>query len=98
MDDQGAEMLLTKYLSNFVKRSCQAIKLANHVASRSSKHYQIISKIISVTGFGMLLCNLTSHFLVSIFTFFRQVIYGAFNKLNYGPSKKPTVSTRYRLV
>lgn len=87
-------MLLSKYLSNFVKRSCQAIRLANHVASRSSKHYQIISKIINVTGFGML-SNLTSHFLVSIFTFFRQVIYGAFNKLNYGPSKKPTVFTRY---
>jgi len=97
MDDQGAEMLLSKYLSHFVKRSCQAVRLANHVASRSSKHYQIITKIISVTGFGMFL-NLISHYLVLIFTFFRQVIYGAFNKLNYGPSKKPSVFTGYRLV
>jgi len=97
MDDQGAEMLLSKYLSHFVKRSCQAVRLANHVASRSSKHYQIITKIISVTGFGMLL-NLTSHYLVLIFIFFRQVIYGAFNKLDYGPSKKPSVFTEYGLV
>jgi len=97
MDDQGAEILLSKYLSHFVKRSCQAVRLANHVASRSSKHYQIITKILSVTGFGMLL-NLTSHYLVLIFIFFRQVIYGAFNKFNYGPSKKPSVFTKYGLV
>lgn len=55
MDDQGAEILLSKYISHFVKGSCQTIRLANHVASRSSKHYQIITKVISVTGFGMLL-------------------------------------------
>jgi len=65
MNDQGAEMLLSKYLSNFVKRSCQAVKLANHVASRSSKHYQIITKVISVTGFGMLL-NLTYYLVLNI--------------------------------
>lgn len=52
MDDEGAEILLSKYLGHFVKRACQAIRLANHVASRSSKHYQIITKIINVTGFG----------------------------------------------
>lgn len=52
MEDEGAEMLLSKYLSNFVKRACQAIKLSNHVASRSSKHYQIITKVISTSGFG----------------------------------------------
>lgn len=52
--DQGAEILLSKYLSHFLKRACQTIKLANHVASRSSKHYQIITKIISATGFGVL--------------------------------------------
>lgn len=70
MDDQGAEMLLSKYLSNFVKRSCQVLRLANHVASLSSKHYQIITKVISVTGFGMML-NLTSHYFcfILIFTF-----------------------------
>lgn len=53
MNSQGAEMLLSKYLTNFVKRASQAIRLANHVASRSSKHYQIITKIINATGFGM---------------------------------------------
>jgi len=46
-------MLLSKYLSHFVKCACQAVKVANHVASRSSKHYQIVTKVISATGFGM---------------------------------------------
>lgn len=59
MDDKGAELLLTKYLSHFVKRACQAVRLSNHVASRSSKHYQIITKIINVTGFGMFYVHIT---------------------------------------
>ncbi|XP_060835591.1 E3 ubiquitin-protein ligase HERC2 isoform X3 [Rhopalosiphum padi] len=58
MNNQGAEMLLSKYISHFVKRSCQIIRLANHVASRSSKHYQIITKVISVTGFDKLFMEL----------------------------------------
>jgi len=53
MDDEGAEVLLSKYLSHFVKCACQAVKVANHVASRSSKHYQIVTKVISATGFGI---------------------------------------------
>lgn len=57
MNSQGAEMLLSKYLSHFVKRACQAIRLANHVASRSSKHYQIITKIINITGFGIFILS-----------------------------------------
>jgi hypothetical protein len=51
-EDKGSEMLLSKYLCHFVKCACQVIKLANHVASRSSKHYQIITKVISANGFG----------------------------------------------
>lgn len=69
MDDQRAEMLLLKYLSHFVKRACQAIRLANHVASRSAKHYQIITKVISASGFGM--------FIVFLFLF----IFSPFNIL-----------------
>jgi len=64
MDDEGAEILLSKYLGHFVKRSCQTIQLANHVASRSSKHCQIITKIINATGFGMF-----------VFIFFYCILY-----------------------
>jgi len=88
MDDQGAEMLLSKYLSNFVKRSCQALRLANHVASLSSKHYQIITKVISVTGFGMIL-NLTSHYMILIFTFLDKLFMELLISLIMVHQKKP---------
>lgn len=64
IDNQGAEMLLLKYLSHFVKRACQAIRLANHVASRSAKHYQIITKVISAAGFGLFIVYTVEYFVL----------------------------------
>lgn len=52
-DVEGAENLLSQYLRHFIKCARQAIKVANHVASRSSKHYHIVTKVISASGFGM---------------------------------------------
>ncbi|XP_050522470.1 E3 ubiquitin-protein ligase HERC2 [Daktulosphaira vitifoliae] len=53
-----AESLFLKYLKHFVKRYCQAIKLATIVAGRSSKHHHIVNKIISITGFDKLFLEL----------------------------------------
>ncbi|XP_050428032.1 E3 ubiquitin-protein ligase HERC2 [Adelges cooleyi] len=56
--NNGAELLFMKYLKHFIKRACQAIRLATHIADRSTKHYHIVIKIISITGFDKLFMEL----------------------------------------
>lgn len=75
MNNKGAEILLLKYLKHFVKRACQAIRLANHVASRSSKHYQIITKVISKTGFGMFMYIIINSVCYQLFLIFLLHVY-----------------------